>query len=667
MNTPSTANSPVAGHAPEGAEGGRGRSQFRLLTQRRFGPFFATQLAGAFNDSFLKQLVILLVTFHAAEYTTISAGLVANMAAGLFILPFVLFSAYAGQLADRFDKAKVIRAVKAAEVAIMVVASAGFYMKSLPVLLTSIFAMGCHSAFFGPVKYSLLPRVLVKEELTGGNGLLEMGTFLSILLGTLVAGVIAAMTTNPLWLAIALLGFAILGLAASLFIPATGEAAPDLKLRFSVVSETLATVKMSKREGEGVWNSLLAISWFWFVGAVVLSQIPALGKDVLQGDTTVVTVLLATFSIGIATGSLLCERLSGHKVEIGLVPIGSIGLSVFTADMAWSSDRFAAALQTSASSAPLSWTQFLATSGSIHVLADVSLLGLFGGLFIVPLYAFVQLRTAPERQSRIISSNNILNAVAMVIAAGMSAGLLAYGISVPGLILVCAGLNALVAIYIYRTVPEFLWRFLSWFVVHAIYRLRITGTHNIPEEGPAILAPNHVSYVDALVLSALCPRPIRFVMDASIFRVPVLSWLFRQVNAIPIAPAKKEPETLEKALASVDAALRNGELVCVFPEGALTRDGQLAEFKPGIRRMLDANPVPVIPVGLNGLWDTAFARNGKTMGARLASLRPGRGLDVNVGAPLPSSVTVDDLRLKVQGLIGQVAPDGAAQPAEVRG
>lgn len=642
-------------------------SQFALLGQRRFGPFFATQLAGAFNDSFLKQLVILLVTFHATEYTTLSAGLVANMAAGLFILPFVLFSAYAGQLADRFDKARVIRAVKAAEVAIMVVASAGFYMKSLPVLLTSIFAMGCHSAFFGPVKYSLLPRVLAKEELTGGNGLLEMGTFLSILLGTLVAGVMAAMTTNPLWLSIALLAFAILGLASSLFIPATGEAAPDLKLRFSVVSETLATVKMGKREGEGVWNSLLAISWFWFVGAVVLSHIPGLGKEVLQGDTTVVTVLLATFSIGIAAGSLLCERLSGHKVEIGLVPIGSIGLSLFTADLAWSCDSFAAALHASSASLPLTWTQFLATSGSLRVLGDVALLGLFGGLFIVPLYAFVQLRTAPERQSRIISANNILNAVAMVIAAGMSAGLLAYGVSVTSIILICAGLNALVAIYIYRTVPEFLWRFLSWFVVHTIYRLRTTGAHHIPEEGPALLAPNHVSYVDALVLSALCPRPIRFVMDASIFRVPVLSWLFRQVNAIPIASAKKEPETLERALAAVDAALRNGELVCVFPEGALTRDGQLAEFKPGIRRMLDANPVPVIPVGLSGLWETAFARNGKSTAARLGSLRPGRRLEVKVGAPLPHDVGVEELRAKVQGLLDPVAAASRPQPSEARG
>lgn len=659
MSTPSTAGSSVSEQSAQAADGGQGQSQFRLLTQRRFGPFFATQLAGAFNDSFLKQLTILLVTFHSKDYTTLAPGLIANMAAGLFILPFVLFSAYAGQLADRFDKARVIRAVKTAEVVIMVVASTGFYLKSLPMLMAAIFAMGCHSAFFGPVKYSLLPRVLAKEELTGGNGLLEMGTFLSILLGTLAAGVLAAVTTNPLWLSLALLGFAALGLTSSLFIPATGEAAPDLQLRFSVFRETWATVKLGRNEGEGVWNSLLAISWFWFIGAVVLSQIPALGKDLLHGDATVVTTLLATFSVGIAVGSLLCERLSGHKVEIGLVPIGSIGLSVFTADLAWSADRFAALVGAVAAAGPMDWSQFLAMEGSVRVLVDIALVGLFGGLFIVPLYAFVQLRTAPERQSRIISANNILNAIFMVVAAGMSAGLLANGVSVTGLILVCAGLNALVAIYIYKTVPEFLWRFISWFLVHLIYRLRTTGHEHIPEQGPAILAPNHVSYVDALVLSALSPRPIRFVMDAGIFSVPVLSWLFRQVGAIPIASAKTDPTILAQALGAVEAALRRGELVCIFPEGALTKDGQLGEFKPGIRRMLDKCPVPVIPIGLVGLWSSVFARNSRPLLSRIRGLWAGRGLQANVGAALSPEVSIAELRQRVLVLIGSGATASA--------
>lgn len=627
------------------------KSQFALLGQRRYGPFFLTQLAGAFNDSFLKQLAILLVTFHAAEYTSLSGGLVANLAAGLFILPFVLFSAFAGKLADRYDKSIVIRGVKMAEVGIMLIASAGFYMKSLPLLLASIFLMGCHSAFFGPAKYSLLPCVLSKDELTGGNGLLEMGTFLSILGGTLVAGVLAAVTTNPLWLSISLTSVALLGLASSLFVPATGEAAPNLRLRFSIVGETLATLKLARNEGKGVWNSLLAISWFWFIGAVVLSQIPALGKDLLHGDTSVVTMLLAVFSIGVAIGSLLCERLSNHQVEIGLVPVGSIGLSVFTADLAFSASGFSSAITASGSTEALTWLQYLDLSGSVRVLIDIAMVGVFGGLFIVPLYAFVQLRSAPERQSQVISANNVLNAVFMVSAAGMSGVLLSVGLGVPGLILVCAVLNALVAIYIYRTVPEFLWRFVSWVIVHSIYRVRTTGHVHVPEQGAALIAPNHVSYVDALVLSAISPRPIRFVMDANIFKVPVLSWLFRQVNAIPIASAKDDPEALAKALAAVQLALMNDELVCVFPEGALTPDGSLGVFKPGVRKMLDLCPVPVIPVGLQGLWESPFSRNGHSVSGRIFRSRPGRQLVVNVGVALPADVPLADLRGAVQGLM----------------
>jgi len=626
-------------------------SQFRLLVERRYGPFFATQLGGAFNDSFLKQVLILLVTFHAADYTTMSAGLVTNLAAGLFILPFVLFSAFAGQLADRYDKARVMRAVKLAELAIMLVAGLGFQARSLPLLLGCLFAMGCHSAFFGPAKYSLLPRVLDKDELTGGNGLLEMGTFLSILTGTLAAGILVASTTDPLLLCAALTAVAAFGLAASWFIPATGEAAPELRVTFSLLRETWATLRLARREGVGVWNSLLAISWFWFIGAVVLSQIPALGKDVLLGDTTVVTLLLTVFSIGVAVGSLLCERLSGHQVEIGLVPVGSIGLTAFVADLALAAMRFPALQGLPAGAPPLPWLGFVAAPGSLRVLVDIALVGMFGGLFIVPLYAFVQLRTAPARQSRIISANNILNALFMVVAAAMSIVLLASGLSVTGLILVCAALNAAVAVYIYRTVPEFLWRFLSWLIVHSVYRLKITGRENMPAHGAAIIAPNHVSYADALVLSALSPRPIRFVMDAGIFRGPVLSWLFRHVNAIPIASAKNDPDTLARAFGSVRDALAGGELVCVFPEGALTRDGALAEFKPGIRKMLDASPVPVIPVGIRGLWDSPFSRQRPSLAGRLARLRPGRRVAAHIGSALPAQVGVAELRAAVLALL----------------
>lgn len=639
-------------------------SQFRLLGQRRFGPFFLAQLAGAFNDSLLKQVVVLLVTFHAANYTTLDPGLVTNLAAGLFILPFVLFSATAGQLADALDKARLIRWVKGSELAIVGLAAAGFARQDLGLLLGAVFAMGTHSAFFGPVKYALLPQVLDRAELTGGNGLLEMGTFLSILGGTLVGGLLVAQTTSPLALSLATGTVALAGFLASLFVPSTAVAAPDLRPRWRPWTDTLATLRLARAEGVGVWNSLLAISWFWFLGALVLSQLPALGQAVLGGEPSVVTLLLAVFSVGVGLGSLACEKLSGGQVEIGLVPLGAFGMGVFLLDLVAAADAAAAAR--AALAGPLEAGGLVGLDGGLRLLADVALLGLFGGLFIVPLYAFVQLRSDPARQSRMISANNILNAVFMVAAAGLAAGLLAAGVPVLGLLLVSAALHLAVALHIGRTVPEFFWRFLSWALVRLAYRLRVQGRGHLPAEGAALMAPNHLSYVDALVLSALSPRPVRFVMDAGIFRHPLLGPLFRQVRAIPVAPRDEDPAVRAQAFEAIDAALAEGELVCLFPEGALSRDGRMRPFKPGILKVLARRPVPVVPVGLRGLWDSAFTRSARSWRQRLAGLRPGHAVTVQVGAPLPPTVDLATLQATVAALAGQDDPGGGTptRPAD---
>lgn len=631
-------------------------SQFRLLGQRRFGPFFLAQLAGAFNDSLLKQVVVLLVTFHAADYTRLDPGLVSNLAAGLFILPFVLFSATAGQLADALDKARLIRWVKASELAIVALAGAGFALQSLGLLLGAVFAMGTHSAFFGPVKYALLPQVLDRAELTGGNGLLEMGTFLSILGGTLVGGLLVAHTTEPLTLALATGAVALAGFLASLFVPSTAIAAPGLRPRWQPWTDTLATLRLARAEGTGVWNSLLAISWFWFLGALLLSQIPALGQAVLGGEPSVVTLLLAVFSVGVGAGSLACEKLSGGQVEIGLVPLGAFGLGVFLLDLGFAAEALATAR--AAWPGPLEAGDLIGLAGGGRLLADLGLLGLFGGLFIVPLYAFVQLRSDPARQSRMISANNILNAIFMVAAAGLAAGLLAAGVSVLGLLQAAAALHLLVALHIGRTVPEFFWRFLSWAAVRLAYRLHVQGRGHLPAEGAALMTPNHLSYVDALVLSALSPRPIRFVMDAGIFRHPLLGPLFRQVRAIPVATRGEDPALRAQAFEAVDTALAEGELVCLFPEGALSRDGRMAPFKPGVLKVLARRPVPVIPVGLRGLWASAFTRSPRPLGRRLAGLRPGHAVTVQVGTPLPPTVDLATLQATVATLAGQDDPGG---------
>jgi len=622
-------------------------SQFALLSQRRFSPFFWTQFLGAFNDNLFKQTLVLLVVYHGADYTSMPAALLTNLAAGLFILPFVLFSALAGQLADKFDKARLIQGVKVAEIAIMALAAWGFYSKDIVVLLVSLFLMGCHSAFFGPAKYAVLPQVLNKQELVGGNGLLETGTFLAILLGTLAAGVLVTVSVSPFILSASLTAVAFAGLASSLLIPGIPAPAPELRIKASPLAQTLEMVRFA-RQTRSVWLSLLGISWFWFFGALLLAQLPSIGKHVLHGSEHVVTLLLAVFSVAVAVGSLLCERLSGHKVEIGLVPFGSMGLTVFAADLYFSLADFSA-LHAAAQS--LSVTAFIASEGALRVLLDLFMVGIFGGLYIVPLYALVQLRTETSHQSRVMAVNNVLNALFMVGSAGLAFALLSAGLSAEALVLVAAVLNAGVAVYVYFLVPEFLWRFLAWLLAHTAYRPEIRVQQPLPEEGAALLCPNHVTYADALFLAALSPRPVRFVMDHGIFKIPLASSLFRAVKAIPIASGRTHPHILAAAQESIAKALDDGELVCIFPEGQLTRDGELSPFKPGVLKILERNPVPVYPLALSGLWGSALSRTGKGFVERVKAWRPFRAVRIEMGAPLqPGEVTLEVLQARVAAL-----------------
>ncbi|WP_341645802.1 1-acyl-sn-glycerol-3-phosphate acyltransferase [Thauera sp. SDU_THAU2] len=376
-----------------------------------------------------------------------------------------------------------------------------------------------------------------------------------------------------------------------------------MKIAWSPVRQTWQMIRFAADE-RTVFLSILGISWFWFYGAMFLSQFPGFAATVLGGDEKAVTLLLAVFSLGIALGSLLCERLSGKQVEIGLVPFGSIGLTLFGLDLWWAS----AGLEAGAAMRPLA--ELLAEPVVWRILFDLVMLSLCGGFYIVPLYALVQSRSAPSHRSRIIAANNILNSLFMVAAAGLGAGLLAAGASVPQLFLVTALLNAAVAIYIYTLVPEFLLRFIVWLLVHTVYRLRVEGIEQVPEKGGAVIVANHVSFVDALIIMAACRRPIRFVMDHRIFRWPILSFIFRTSRAIPIAPASEDRAMMERAFDEVARALEAGELVGLFPEGKITADGEMSPFRPGIARIVARTPVPVVPMALRGLWGSFFSRKG---------------------------------------------------------
>jgi len=553
-----------------------------------------------------------------------------NLAAGLFILPYVVLSATAGQIADKFDRSRLIRGLKAFEVLVMGLAAVGLVAANLGLLLAALFLLGVQAALFGPVKYAILPQMLHETELVGGNALVESGTFVAILAGTLAGGTLASLQAGPAAAAASGLAVALAGLAASWLVPRAAPADPGLVIDLNPVRETWRNF-LAIRGNSAVYRSILGISWFWLYGALFLSQFPDLAKNVLRGDETQVSALLAIFSVGVGVGSLLCEKLSGHKVEIGLVPFGSIGMTIFGVDLYFASTP---------------------EPQHLRIYADLLLSGAFGGFFIVPLYALIQSRTPKTHVSRVVAGNNILNALFMVLGAAAAIVMIKAGFSVVEILLAAAAMNAIVAVYIYTLVPEFLARFLVWMLIHTVYRLRKSGLEQVPEEGPAVLVCNHVSYVDALVITAACRRPIRWVMDHRIFRIPVLSFFFRTVRAIPIAPAREDADALQSAYDAIAKALADGELVGLFPEGRLTRDGEMGPFRPGIAQILARSPVPVLPMALSGLWHSLFSRQPGRL--RRAGHLLYRKVALAIGAPVaPESATPEKLHAAVLQLRGE--------------
>ncbi|EKT4466855.1 MFS transporter [Pseudomonas juntendi] len=619
-------------------------SQFTLLGKRRFLPFFITQSLGAFNDNLFKQSLILAILYKLSLEGDRSIWV--NLCALLFILPFFLFSALAGQFGEKFAKDALIRVIKLAEIVIMAIGATGFVTGHLPLMLLALFAMGTHSALFGPVKYSILPQALHEEELVGGNGLVEMGTFLAILAGTIGAGVMMSSTHYATVVATGVVATAVLGYLASRWIPRAAAAAPQMKLDWNILKQSWATLRLGLGQTPAVSRSIVGNSWFWFVGAIYLTQIPAYAKDWLHGDETVVTLVLTLFSVGIALGSLLCERLSGRKVEIGLVPFGSFGLTLFGLLWWWHSG------DVPVGAVPHGWLALLGMGQAWWILLSIVGLGVFGGFYIVPLYALIQARTPEDQRARVIAANNILNALFMVVSAIATIVLLSLAeLSIPQLFLVVSLLNIAVNAYIFRIVPEFTMRFMIWLLSHSMYRVEHRDLERIPDQGAALLVCNHVSFVDALLIGGAIRRPIRFVMYYKIYNLPVLNFVFRTAGAIPIAGRGEDEATYERAFARIAQYLADGELVCIFPEGKLSADGEIDVFKGGVSRILQETPVPVIPLALQGLWGSFFSRDpNKGFFKRLWSrvtLVAGAAVPVDAAQP-------EALREKVCALRGDV-------------
>jgi len=575
-------------------------SQFALLGKRRFAPFFWTQALGAFNDNAFRNALVMLVAFQMGLDDR-KVSLYTNLAPALFIIPFFLFSASAGQLAEKFEKTRIIRWVKLFEIFAMVLAAIGFYTHHTSLLLVVLFLMGLHSTTFGPIKYAILPQALKQEELVGGNGLIETGTQLAMLIGMIVGSALMAIAgVGTLLAGAATIAVAIAGYLASRGIPPAPATAPDLKFNFNPYSETVQVLGITRKD-PAVFNAVLGISWFWFFGTVLIAQLPNYTRLNLGGNGSVEILVLTLFSIGTGIGSLLCERMSGRRVEVGLVPLGAFGLTAFGVDLFFA--RPGAALTHG-----LGWLAFLQSAGSWRIALDLTLIGVFAGFYVVPLFAFIQSRTPRERLSRVIAGNNILNALLITCAAGFGLGLGALGLGVPQIFLATALLNALVALYIFTLVPEFVMRFITWVLVNTLYRVRVDGMQHIPEQGAVLLVCNHVSFIDPLLLMANLRRPVRFVMYYRIYNIPLLRFVFRTARAIPIAGRKEDPVLLQQAYDAIDAALAAGEVVCIFPEGGLTLDGMIAPFRPGVEKILARRPVPVVPIVLRGLWGSMWSR-----------------------------------------------------------
>ncbi|WOX06653.1 MFS transporter [Microbulbifer pacificus] len=576
-------------------------NQFALLGSRRFLPFFCTQFLGAFNDNVFKNALIVMIAFRLAAS---EANFLINLAAGLFILPFFLFSATAGQIADKTDKSILIRRIKLAEIGIGAFGVIALFSGNNYLCLFVLFLLGVQSAFFGPVKYAILPQHLQKTELVSGNALVEMGTFVSILLGTIVGGLLAGKTgegeSGLYWISAIIMTTAALGYSAARAIPSAAAPAPELKINYNPVSQTSRILKEAAKT-PSVFYAIIGISWFWLLGAAYLTQIPSLTRNVLGGSESLVTLLLCCFTIGVAIGSLLCGRLSAGRVELGLVPIGAAGLTVSGLLLANATGSFTPP-------AEMTISTFWGAAGAFPILINLTLIGIFGGFYIVPLYSMMQERSAPEIRARIIAVNNVLNALFMVVAAVMGIVFLnMLGATIPQFFLIISLMNAAVAVFVFTKVPEFAMRLMIWLLSHTMYRVKHQGLEQIPAEGAAIIACNHVSYVDALLLAGAVRRPIRFIMYKPIYEIPVLHFIFKTSRAIPICSKEKDPEGYAKAFADIEQGLKDGDLLCIFPEGQLTKNGELQPFKAGIEKILQRTPVPVIPMALRGLWGSFFS------------------------------------------------------------
>ncbi len=572
------------------------KSQYRLLGTRRFLPLFITQFFNAFNDNVFKNGFIILITYQLIQSENSQQFMIA-LIAGIFILPFFLFSATAGQLADKYEKSKIIVVIKSIELLFMMIASIGFYFHNLLLLMITLFFLGAHSTFFGPIKYSILPEQLNNDELLGGNALIEAGTFISILIGQVLGGTLILKSHGVFYLSLALLMIATAGLIGSLYIPKTKRAQPHLLISANFFKETKKILNLTHQK-KSIFLAIFGISWFWFIGATFITQFPTFTKVLLSATPQVFTLILTLFSLGIGMGSLLCNLLLKGKISTKYVPLAIFGMSIFMVDIYLASGHLNAA-----PAHLYTVIEFVHYFSHIRILVDILLLSVCGGLYIVPLYAFIQKKSNKGIRSRIIAGNNIYNAIFMVTSSLYIMLFTAFNFSIPQLFLLSAILNTFVAIYLVKLLPEaILQTWIKW-LCNLFYRVEVKGIEHYHQAGKrVVIIANHTSFIDAILLAAFLPNRLSFAVNTHIANSKSFRFISNLIEIFPINPSNPF------AIKSIIKKLKENRRLVIFPEGRITVTGALMKIYEGPGLIADQANAKLLPIRIEGAQYTPFSR-----------------------------------------------------------
>ncbi|MGB5589400.1 MAG: MFS transporter [Gammaproteobacteria bacterium] len=615
-------------------------SQFALLAQRRFLPLWLCRLANSLNSELLRMGAIFLIGATAAA--SLGNNSLRREIAIWFVLPALLAAPLGGQLADRFDRRTLIWITQLTGLLTAAVGSYAMLTNNHSALLAAVALAGFQVSIFGPTAGALVRQHLGPHELMAGSGLLVAAQQLAVVVG-LPAVLLAASSFegDAAVIGSVLVLSGLLGALAGACVPESSPPQPGFALAWNPLAAIRGTLLVVLKD-RNLFLAVLGVSWFWFTSLVYLIFLPDFGVEVLGVNPAQSPVLILLPVAGVLIGSLLCRPASGQRVELGLVPLGALGMTVGGVAFYFSAPD-------AATSSFTLW-ELLEQNAFRWLAADMLLFGIAAGLFVVPLNAYI-LETAPGgKLGRVLGGTYFYNLLFISLVIGGADWLLAEGLSVHGLILLVTLMHAGVSLYIFLLLPEFLLRLVMWVLVHTIYRVDASGLEKVPPQGPAIIVCNHITYMDALIIGARVRRPIRFVMHKYIFEIPLLSTFFRLAKAIPIVSAKKDPEGLAAAMDQVANELSAGRLVAIFPEGRLTTDGEMGIFRSGIERMVERNPVPVVPMALQGLWGSFFSNDGGPPLTHRPRLNWSR-IGLRVGDPVPAeSVSAADLQQRVLDL-----------------